>query len=73
MLQLYIFRIPSDDFGKYPFGNSTNKSLTGCVWEHATSWTTESDIFKKVCSRKERRNYLHILAMEHSPKMCTVG
>ena len=24
--------------------------MTGCVWEHATSWTTESDIFKKVWS-----------------------
>ena len=23
--------------------------MTGCVWKHATSWTTESDIFKKVC------------------------
>ena len=23
---------------------------TGCVWDHATSWTTESDNFKKVCS-----------------------
>ena len=23
--------------------------MTVCMWEHATSWTTESDIFKKVC------------------------
>ena len=23
--------------------------MTVCVWEHATSWTTESDNFKKVC------------------------
>ena len=23
--------------------------MTGCSWEHATSWTTESAIFKKVC------------------------
>ena len=22
--------------------------MTGCSWDHATSWTTESDIFKKV-------------------------
>ena len=24
--------------------------MTGCVWEHATSWTTEIDVFKKVCT-----------------------
>ena len=23
--------------------------MTVCVWEHATSWTTESDNFNKVC------------------------
>ena len=23
--------------------------MTGCSWEHATSWTTESAVFKKVC------------------------
>ena len=28
--------------------------MTGCGWEHATSWTTESAVFKKVCvSRHE--------------------
>ena len=26
--------------------------MTGCVWEYATSWTTESDIFKKVCESR---------------------
>ena len=24
--------------------------MTGCSWDHATSWTTESDIFKEVCA-----------------------
>ena len=32
--------------------------MTGCSWEHATSWTTESAVFKKVCPACSMRQVL---------------